>query len=55
MLNDPTLSHRDLLTLTTSGVSAVALGGLRATSAWAAETVRWVSSRGTLEVLDDYP
>jgi NitT/TauT family transport system substrate-binding protein len=56
MLNDPTLSRRRLLTLTASGVSAAALGAFgRATPAFAEETIRWVSPRGTLEVLDDYP
>jgi NitT/TauT family transport system substrate-binding protein len=55
MLND-SISRRRLLTLTASGVSAAAIGALgRATSAQAAETIRWVSPRGTIEVLDDYP
>ncbi len=50
-----TVDRRRFLTLSGSGVAAVALtsfGG--ATSALAADTVRWVSPRGTLEVLDDY-
>jgi len=51
-----TMNRRRLLTLTATGVSAAALGALsRATPAFAAETVRWVSPRGTIEVLDDYP
>src|SRR5271170_5980205 len=50
------MNRRRLLTLTATGVSAAALGALsRATPAFAAETVRWVSPRGTIEVLDDYP
>jgi NitT/TauT family transport system substrate-binding protein len=49
------MNRRRLLTLTATGVSAAALGALsRATPALAAETVRWVSPRGTIEVLDDY-
>ena len=51
-----TIDRRRLLTLTAGGVSAAALGELGgATPAFAAETVRWVSPRGTIEVLDDYP
>jgi NitT/TauT family transport system substrate-binding protein len=51
-----TIDRRRLLTLTAGGVSAAALGGLGgATPAFAAETIRWVSPRGTIEVLDDYP
>src|ERR1700733_5618225 len=49
------LNRRRLLTLTATGVSAAALGafsGVR--SARAADTIRWVSPRGTIEVLDDY-
>ena len=54
--NDLLMSRRRLLTLTASGVSVAALGALGgATSAYAADTVRWVSPRGTIEVLDDYP
>lgn len=50
------MNRRRLLTLTASGVSAAAIGSLsRVTGACAAETVRWVSPRGTIEVLDDYP
>ncbi len=50
-----TIDRRRLLTITAGGATAVALGGLRATKAFAADTVRWVSPRGTIEVLDDYP
>ncbi len=50
------IDRRRLLALTASGVSAVALGGLgEMRRAFAADTVRWVSPRGTIEVLDDYP
>ncbi len=48
------LTRRKLLTATAAGVSLTALGGSR--HAFAANpTVRWVSPRGTVEVLDDYP
>ena len=50
------IDRRRLLTLTAGGVSAAAFGGLGGvSSALAADTVRWVSPRGTVEVLDDYP
>jgi len=51
------IDRRRLLTLTASGVTATALCGIQgATRAFAAnDTVRWVSPRGTIEVLDDYP
>ncbi len=50
------INRRRLLTLTAGGVTAVALSPLaRVTGASAAETIRWVSPRGTIEVLDDYP
>jgi NitT/TauT family transport system substrate-binding protein len=50
------IDRRCLLTLTAGGVSAAAFGGLGgATPAFAADLVRWVSPRGTIEVLDDYP
>jgi NitT/TauT family transport system substrate-binding protein len=48
------IDRRRLLTLTAAGVSVAALGFGRSARA-AAETVRWVSPRGTVEVLDDYP
>ena len=50
------IGRRRLLTLTAAGVSVATLGafpGMR--QARAADTVRWVSPRGTVEVLDDYP
>lgn len=46
------IGRRRLLTLTAAGITATAIG---APPAHAAETVRWVSPRGTVEVLDDYP
>ncbi len=50
------INRRRLLTLTAAGVSALSLGTVGGTrSARAADTVRWVSPRGTIEVLDDYP
>ena len=49
------LSRRRLLTATAAGVTAVSLGGLMSRRAAAAGSVRWVSPRGTIEVLDDYP
>ena len=50
------IGRRRLLTLTAAGVSVAAFGGLGGVrSAFAADTVRWVSPRGTVEVLDDYP
>jgi NitT/TauT family transport system substrate-binding protein len=50
------IGRRRLLTLTAAGVSAFTLGGVTGSrQARAAETVRWVSPRGTIEVLDDYP
>lgn len=56
MIGDMMIGRRRFLTLTAGGVSAVALTGLGGVRhARAAETVRWVSPRGTVEVLDDYP
>jgi NitT/TauT family transport system substrate-binding protein len=50
------ISRRRLLSLTAAGVSVAAIGGLRGVDrAFAAEKIRWVSPRGTIEVLDDYP
>ena len=50
------IDRRRLLTLTAGGVTATALvGALGPRRAYAADnTVRWVSPRGTVEVLDDY-
>ena len=51
-----TIGRRRLLTLTAAGVSAVTIGSLGGSrQARAADTIRWVSPRGTVEVLDDYP
>ncbi|HUQ37825.1 MAG TPA: ABC transporter substrate-binding protein [Aestuariivirga sp.] len=50
------IGRRRLLTISATGVSALALGTIIGSrEAYAAETVRWVSPRGTVEVLDDYP
>lgn len=55
-IGDVTIDRRRLLTLTAAGVSAAAIGGFAGLpSARAAETIRWVSPRGSIEVLDDYP
>lgn len=56
MIKDMMIGRRRLLTLTAAGVTTAALGGLVGTRrAHAAGKVRWVSPRGTVEVLDDYP
>jgi NitT/TauT family transport system substrate-binding protein len=56
MIGNVMIGRRRLLTLTATGVSALAVGSVLGTGrARAAETVRWVSPRGTVEVLDDYP
>src|SRR5688500_5196349 len=50
------IGRRRLLTLGAAGVSALTLGSLTtAQRARAADLIRWVSPRGTVEVLDDYP
>ena len=53
------LSRRRLLATTATGVAALSLGGVGALlprpARAATGTVRWVSPRGTIEVLDDYP
>ncbi|MEO8667709.1 MAG: ABC transporter substrate-binding protein [Bauldia sp.] len=50
------VNRRRLLQLGAAGVSIAAIGGLRGVDrAFAADTIRWVSPRGTIEVLDDYP
>jgi NitT/TauT family transport system substrate-binding protein len=48
-----TVSRRRLLQVTAAGVSVTALGSVGRAYA-AGETVRWVSPRGTLEVVDDF-
>jgi NitT/TauT family transport system substrate-binding protein len=53
MISNMMIGRRRLLSLTAAGVTATAFGGVRLANA--AETVRWVSPRGTVEVLDDYP
>ena len=58
MHNRNTMSRRYFLQVTGSGaVVATALGssGLWPRTAGAADTFTWISPRGTLEVLDDYP
>jgi NitT/TauT family transport system substrate-binding protein len=54
-LNGMAIDRRRLLTLTAAGVSVVAVNSFGMRRAYAADAVRWVSPRGTLEVLDDYP
>ena len=49
------MDRRRLLTLTAAGVSVATLGRFGIGTAHAADTMRWVSPRGTIEVLDDYP
>src|SRR5436309_10734156 len=50
------IGRRKLLTLSAAGISAAAIGGFGGQrKAYAADSVRWVSPRGTVEVLDDYP
>ena len=50
------IGRRRLLTLTAAGVSVAALGTFPGSrQARAADLIRWVSPRGTIEVLDDYP
>src|SRR5690242_20813911 len=56
MIGHTMIGRRRLLTLTAAGISATTLGSFGSVRpAHAAETVRWVSPRGTVEVLDDYP
>jgi len=56
MNNQMMIGRRKLLTLAGAGISVAAIGGLGgARKAFAADSVRWVSPRGTIEVLDDYP
>ena len=55
MTGNMMIGRRRLLTLSATGITAAALGGLGSPEAHAADTIRWVSPRGTVEVLDDYP
>jgi NitT/TauT family transport system substrate-binding protein len=48
------IDRRRLLTATAAGVAVSALGPVGRAHAQA-EMIRWVSPRGTIEVLDDYP
>ena len=52
-IKTPALGRRTFLQVTGGGIAALALGSRGASAA--AGPVRWVSPRGTLEVLDDYP
>jgi NitT/TauT family transport system substrate-binding protein len=56
-MHDPLMmDRRRLLRLSAAGATALAFSPvLVPTRAKAAEAVRWVSPRGTIEVLDDYP
>jgi NitT/TauT family transport system substrate-binding protein len=54
-MNGMPIDRRRLLTLTAAGVSVAALNSFGMGRAYAADAIRWVSPRGTLEVLDDYP
>jgi len=55
-MNKMMIDRRRLLHVTASGAAIAAFGGLGGIpSAFAADAVRWVSPRGTIEVLDDYP
>jgi NitT/TauT family transport system substrate-binding protein len=60
VLEESTLTRRTLLKRSAQGAAAVSVGGLlTAGPAFgrgraAVETVRWISPRGTLEVMDDY-
>lgn len=50
------ISRRGMLKIGAGGATAAALGGaLGPSTALASGAVRWVSPRGTIEVLDDYP
>jgi NitT/TauT family transport system substrate-binding protein len=60
VLAESTLTRRTLLRRSAQGAAALSLGGLVTAGpafgrrAAATETVRWISPRGTLEVMDDY-
>lgn len=56
MIGNMKMGRRRLLTLAAAGVSATAIGSIAGSQqAGAATTIRWVSPRGSVEVLDDYP
>ena len=56
MTDNLMIGRRRLLTLTAAGVSAATLGTFSGSNqARAADLIRWVSPRGSIEVLDDYP
>jgi NitT/TauT family transport system substrate-binding protein len=54
-LKMPAVGRRTFLQATGAGVVAASLGGLGKNAFAAGGKVRWVSPRGTVEVLDDYP
>ena len=50
------MSRRTFLQVSAAGVvTATALGGVRSAKAEPYPKFTWISPRGTLEVLDDYP
>ncbi|MCY4542715.1 MAG: ABC transporter substrate-binding protein [Rhodobacteraceae bacterium] len=56
MIGQGQINRRRMLKISAGGVAALAASGtLIPQAALAAGTVRWVSPRGTIEVLDDYP
>ncbi len=55
MNSNYTIGRRRLLALSGAGLSALALGITGSPVAFAKDTIRWVSPRGSIEVLDDYP
>ncbi len=56
MTDNLMIGRRRLLTLTAAGVSAATLGTFAGSNqARATDLIRWVSPRGSIEVLDDYP
>ncbi len=55
MIQDGIISRRLLIQTTAGGIAVLSLGRRGALAAADAGRVRWVSPRGTIEVLDDYP